>query len=109
MVSRSMVAGGLTDMGLPRPPIILSAQALTALGATTSQNQTTAFGGHTGAETMATSADEVRWLKRAFHGCYSWRTTALIEKKFERALLQSAWRRVNLCTQAETSIQSKAL
>ena len=51
---------------------------------------------------MATSADEVRWLKRAFHDSYSWRTTALIEKKFERALLQSAWLRVNLCAQAET-------
>jgi hypothetical protein len=85
-----MMAGGLTDTGLPRPPVILSAQTLTALGATTSQNQTTAFGRHTGAETMAAGTDEVGWLKRAFHGSYSWRTTALIEKKFERALLQSA-------------------
>lgn len=58
---------------------------------------------------MATSADEIRWLKRAFHGSYSWRTTALIEKKFERALLQSAWRRVNLCTQTQTPIQTLEL
>lgn len=59
MVSRSMIAGGLADIRLARPPVTLSAQTLAALGTTTGQNQTTAFGGHTGAETVTAGADEV--------------------------------------------------
>jgi hypothetical protein len=76
-------------IGCPVRQTPLSAQALTTLGATAGQHQTTALGCHAGAEAMTACADKLRWLKRAFHGSYSWRKTALISEKIERGLLQT--------------------
>jgi hypothetical protein len=46
-------------------------QNLAALGATRSQHQTTTFGGHAGAETVAAGADQVRRLVCALHRVFS--------------------------------------
>ena len=51
----------------PPGPDKSDGQALAALGATTRQDLTTVLGGHTGTETVGTSALEGAGLESAFH------------------------------------------
>jgi hypothetical protein len=47
-----------------------NSQTLTAFGATTGQYDATVLGGHTGTETMGTSALDCAWLESTFHDAY---------------------------------------
>ena len=48
----------------------LDSQTLAAFGATARQNGAAVFGGHTGTETVGTSALDGAWLESTFHDSY---------------------------------------